>query len=215
MNNNLFIPGAIVLAGTFIALAVVLSGGQSNTALDTAVVADGSPMRVTDRNVFGELNAPTTIVEFSDYECPFCSRLHPTLERLVVNSEGRVNWEYRHLPLPMHGNAEGAAVAAECVAKLGGNDAFWDFSHTLLQNQRGLSSGLYMSAATALGIDQEKFSNCLTDQKIIDRIAVDEATAAAFGGRGTPFSVIHYSDGTTRAVSGALPYENWAALVGL
>lgn len=225
-KNQLLIPGAIVVAGLFIALAIFFSGGGAN--LPTGGTQDGgsdfgnnnsgsaSSIRAVDENdhIFGNPDAPVTIVEFSDYECPFCSRLHPTLERIVAESDGEVRWVYRHFPLnSIHPQATPAAIAAECVARLGGNDAFWDFSQTLFDNQRALGSSLYVREAIALGIDEATFNSCLNDASVVQRVQQDFDEAVAAGGRGTPFSVIVSASGEFFPFSGALPYEQLAPIV--
>ena len=225
--KNLAIPISIVIAGAFIAVALFFAGGagqglpqggghnqgsdfgnnNSGTASSIRAVSD-------DDNIFGNPDAAVTIVEYSDYECPFCSRLHPTLERIVEESDGQVNWAYRHFPLTsIHPNAQGAAIAAECVANLGGNDAFWSFSSTLFDNQRGLRTDLYVSEAAALGIDENAFRSCLTDSSVAQSVGADFDEAVGAGGRGTPFSIIVSANGEFFPFSGALPYEQLKPIV--
>ncbi len=80
-------------------------------------------------HVLGNPNAQITIIEYSDYECPFCKQFHPTLEKIVRESEGSVKWIYRHYPL--HQNSVERLVAAECVGEIKGDDAFWKYSDLL------------------------------------------------------------------------------------
>lgn len=85
-----------------------------------------------DDHLYGNPDAEVTVIEYSDFECPFCKTFHPIVERLVNESDGKVNWVYRHFPLEsIHPNARGMALASECVAELGGNEAFWEFSNKL------------------------------------------------------------------------------------
>ena len=172
-----------------------------------------SPTRTENRLVKNDESAMVTIVEFSDFECPFCARVHPTLERIVAESDGDVAWEYRHLPLSIHRNAEPAAIAAECVGELAGTEAFWQFSDYLFTNQRSLSQSVYESGASTAGISQSDLTACMAREDIAARVEEDTKTAASLGGGGTPFNVIVYADGSTRAVPGALPYEQFKALV--
>lgn len=80
-------------------------------------------------HIYGNKNAEVTIVEYSDYECPFCKQFQPTLKKIVDESNGAVRWVYRHYPLHQHSFEK--LVAAECVAKLKGNDAFWQYGDLL------------------------------------------------------------------------------------
>ena len=82
-------------------------------------------------------NPEFTVIEYSDFECPFCSRVHPTLDRLAEENDN-VTWVYRHLPLSFHPQALPAAIASECVAQEEGNDAFWQFADTIFANQSEL-----------------------------------------------------------------------------
>ena len=225
MKSNLLIPLSIVIAGVFIAFALFFAGGvasptggghnggdsfgnnNSGSASSIRAVSD-------DDHVFGDPEAPVTIVEFSDFECPFCSRLHPTLERVVEEYDGKVKWVYRHFPLnSIHRNAEPAAIASECVASLGGNDAFWSFGKTLFNNQRSLGPSFYKSEAEKLGIDGDAFTSCLADNNIKSLVTEDLDEVTKAGGRGTPFSVLISSNGQLFPFSGALPYEQVKSLV--
>lgn len=213
VTNQTGIAIAIVIGSFLVAATWWLSSSPS-----MKVVSGGdeeySLTRTTDRHLYGSNRAPITIIEFSDVECPFCARLHPTLERIVDESNGGVNWEYRHLPLPNHRNAVLGAQASECVADLGSNDLFWDYLNVLLENQRVHNQDFYIQQASELGVPTEVFTDCLlNNERFAELIELDRRTALAFGGRGTPFSVIQYSDGSIKPVSGALPYEQWLALL--
>lgn len=77
-------------------------------------------------HVYGRKDSPIKIIEYSDYECPFCKKVHPTIKKIVDDSNGQVSWVFRHWPL--HQNSVAKLVAGECVAKIKGNDAFWKYS---------------------------------------------------------------------------------------
>lgn len=222
MKQNLYIPVAIVIGGALIASASIFGDGnsgqlaQNNPNSHQQRVTDNANLpvqRTENPHIFGNPDAAISIVEFSDFECPFCSRLHPTLERLVEESDGAVNWEYRHLPLPNHRNAVSAAIASECVAKLAGNDSFWQFSSALFSNQRGINNTFIENTAVEVGVEKDAFQTCIADKSIASAVTTDRNTAIAQGGNGTPFSVIVYADGSTKPVSGALPYEQWTYLL--
>jgi protein-disulfide isomerase len=209
---------ALIAAAIFFSSSTSPTAGAPvavNNAQGGTVAENGSPKRADTelRRIYGNPDAETTIVEFSDYECPFCSRLHPTLKQVVDESEGSVNWEYRHLPLSIHATAEPAAIAAECVADIAGNDAFWSYSDILLSNQRGLTGSFLEKNAVALGVSPEEFQRCIASPEIALRVQLDTQQALALGGSGTPFNVVEFADGTTKVATGALPYANWTQIL--
>lgn len=213
---------AIVLGFALVAGAIYSTGGISSvgpkaatpevagtsgtTETDQQVVRN--PIRLTDRHVYGDQNAPTTIIEFSDLECPFCARVHPTIKRIVDESDGQVAWEYRHFPLPSHAGAGPAAIISECVARELGNDAFWQYLDAIfIDGVNGIAA--YEAAAAVLGLSGDQITACMNDESIAALIAEDMSVMQALGGNGTPFSIILKEDGTMRPISGALPYAQW------
>lgn len=217
---------AIVIGFTLVAAAIFFSGSPlfgasvkntQNSNEGGTLAMSGTPKREVEelRRIYGNPDADTTIVEFSDFECPFCARLHPTLKQVVDESEGAINWEFRHLPLTSHPGALPAAIASECVGDLAGNDSFWSFVNTLFANQRALTASFLESEAIKLGVDSEAYRSCLVSEEIAQRVDTDLQTAVAQGGSGTPFSVIEFADGATKSISGALPYQNWVQALGI
>jgi len=219
------IPMAIIVAGLLVAGAVVFSGAAGESDSVAALKNTGgqpnhaesqSPgeFRMPDEtdHIRGNLDAPVKIVEFSDLECPFCARLHPTLTRVARENED-IAWVYRHFPLSSHSNAFSAAIASECVAKLGGNDAFWNFTDSAFANQRNLGSKFYEKFAQESGFDTNAFSACLNDKEIRTGIQQDLDEVIAIGGRGTPFVVVVTPGGDLMPFSGALPYEQVMSVV--
>ena len=92
--------------------------------------------RAVDPNehIIGNKNAALTIIEYSDFQCPYCAQFHPTLQN-IVSTDPAIAWVYRHFPLPNHPEALPAAIASECAAKLGGNEVFWEYATALFANQ--------------------------------------------------------------------------------
>lgn len=166
----------------------------------------------SERHVYGDPSAPVKLVEFSDYQCPYCAKLHPNLKRLVDNSKGQISWEYRHLPLPNHSLAQPTAIVLECVAKELGEEAFWMFTDTIYENQDRLSAEFLKNITVKLGLTEAQLTACKSDTTIVDLINTDIKTATVLGGSGTPFTVILYPDDTYKTITGANKYEEWVAL---
>lgn len=208
MNQTTSIAVSIFIGFLLVAGALYFSMQSPISVAQASVTRDAD-----SRHVYGNTDAEITIIEFSDIECPFCSRVHPTIERIVDESDGKINWEYRHLPLAFHATAEEAAVVSECVAKHQGNDAFWQYLDTVFKNQALVSSSYVADVAQDLGVTADQLTACYEDPAIKSLIATDAAAAASVGGSGTPYSVIAFPDGTLRPVNGALPYEQWIPLL--
>lgn len=212
MNQTYHIAVAIIFGFTLVAGAILLSGGLPSLVKSTNAEAV-SPMRTENNRVYGNADASVRIVEFSDMECPFCSRVHPTIKRIVDESENTIVWEYRHLPLASHRSAEYAALVSECVGDLLGDDMFWNYLDEIFANQSLVSQSYLEDIAVQLGISESDLTTCTEDPVLKERIAKDVSDAQAFGGSGTPYSLVIFPDGTVRPVSGALPYEQWKDVV--
>jgi protein-disulfide isomerase len=154
----------------------------------------GAPVR-------GAKHALVTIVEFSDFQCPFCARVEPTLDRLLDEYKGRIRIVWRNLPLPFHDKAKGAAIAAMAA---GGQGKFWEMHKLLIENQDELGPEAIAGYAEAIGLDVDKFREALADETISKAIDDESANAAKIGVRGTPSFFIN---GTY--FSGAQPYQRF------
>lgn len=174
-----------------------------------------------DDHVYGNIDAPVTLIEYSDFECPFCKRFHRTAKRLVDESKGQVKWVYRHFPIeqlhPIKARKE--SVASECANELGGNDAFWKFADRLYEltpsNNRTDIDTVIPQIAREIGLDEKKFASCLTSGRHDQRIDEDHRSAVASGGNGTPWSIIVSKNGKTYPLSGAQPYAAVRQIVEL
>ncbi|MFA6307379.1 MAG: thioredoxin domain-containing protein [Patescibacteria group bacterium] len=184
---------------------VVVNNGDTVTppAADAPIVING----LSDGDwVRGDKNAKITIVEFSDIDCPFCTRFHDTMNQVMKDYSGKVNWVYRHFPLTsLHPDAFKKAVAAECVGEQGGNDKFWSFLDKLFAEDETIADMADM--AVSVGVDKTKFEECLASNKYDTKIQNQSSEAQKAGGRGTPYSVI-LSGSQKVAIPGALPYAS-------
>jgi len=236
--KNLQIPLSIVVAGLIVAGAIIFSGSSGDGSIAGAGGIAGagdssSKQQVSDfgnnnsaqannvrpvdgsrDHIKGTLDAKVTVIEYSDFECPFCARFHPTLEKLTEDFGGEVAWVYRHFPLTsIHSQATGAAIASECISELGGNNAFWDFASQAFRNQRNLGTEFYVNAAVELGISKSEFTDCINSGRHDERIQEDLDNVILAGGSGTPFSVVINEKGEVFPFSGALPYESVRSII--
>lgn len=226
MKSSL-IPGSIVLAGIIIAIAVIVSNGNpapkneggspSPTPSPVAQQAKGKKINLVEGDhLRGNPDAEIVIVEYSDYECPFCARHHDTMIKLLEEYDGEVAWVYRHYPLGFHPQAAPAAYASECVAEMKGNDAFWAFTDGLFANQESLGQTLFVEEASKLGISASDLSACMERpdiQKLVsDSISEGNSISPTGQGLGTPYNVVISGD-TQIPVSGAQPIENFRSTI--
>ncbi len=176
-------------------------------------------------HIRGSLDAPVQLIEFSDFECPFCKRFHRTMKRLMdeYGKDGKVAWVYRHFPIDeLHSKARKEAQAAECANELGGNEAFWAYADRLYEvtpsNDR-LDLWLLPEFAEEIGLDRAAFEACLEGDsrggKYAAHIEADVQDAIASGGNGTPFSLVIAPNGTTFPITGAQPYAAVKAIIDL
>jgi len=165
----------------------------------------------TRDHIYGNPQAAISIVEYSDFECPFCKRFHATPKELVEAYAGKVNWVYRHFPLPFHNpGAQKEAEASECASELGGNDAFWKYGDAIYartqSNGKGFPLTQLVPLATEIGLDGDKFQQCIDSGKYASRVQEDIAEGAQIGVTGTPASILlNNQTGEARLKSGAQP----------
>ncbi len=223
-KNTLGVPAAIVGAGILVAGAILWIG-QGNqpsapSAPSTPTQAAGNPSAVapvTDADyVRGPRDAKVFIVEYSDIDCPFCQRYHAGLKEVMADSKysGKVAWVYRHLPLPMHPLAQTKAIAAECVGKEKGNDAYWTFLDSIIDDDSTLRKDVarLSTLAVAAGADKATFDKCLADKATLANVTADSTNAKATGGSGTPWTVVIGPNKQYKTVSGNRPDALRAAI---
>jgi protein-disulfide isomerase len=163
-----------------------------------AIATANSPSR-------GPSAAPVEIVEFSDFQCPFCLRAHPTVDQLLKDYGTRVRFVYRHYPLPGHPNARPAAEAAECAAEQG---KFWPYYDKLFATQSKLADADLKQDAVELGMDGTKFNACVDSHKYAPKVETDIRAGQEAGVDGTPAFFIN-----GRLVSGAQPYDIFKKMI--
>jgi protein-disulfide isomerase len=153
----------------------------------------------------GPDSAPVTIVEFSDFQCPYCKRVLPTLAQVHEKYGDKVRVVYRHFPLSIHPNAQKAAEASLCAADQG---KFWEMHDLLFNEQQKLAVEDLKEKATRLGLDGAAFGQCLDSNKHQQTVLTDARDAAAAGVDGTPAFFIN-----GRFLSGAVGLDKMAELI--
>lgn len=166
-------------------------------------------------HVRGNANAKISVVVYSDFECPFCQRFHPTTQEILKTYGDKVRLVFRHYPLPFHQNAQKEAEASECIAELGGNDAFWKYVDTIFERTTANGTGFALDKlgplAAELGVDQQQFQACLDSGKY-EKLVKDSITeGSAAGVSGTPSTFIVDSKGNSQIVVGAQPADAFKA----
>jgi protein-disulfide isomerase len=149
--------------------------------------------------------APVTIVEFSEFQCPFCARFAPTLKQIEETYQDRVRIVWKHLPLAIHKDAVGAALAAEAARKQG---KFWEYHDRLFENQNRLGPDDLKQHAKDLQLDLKRFEADMLNADEKKRIDADVAEAGTLGIAGTPGIFIN-----GRFIAGAQPFETFAKII--
>lgn len=177
--------------------------------------APSQPVKPVDEktdHIRGPKNAKVTVIEYSDFECPFCKRHYDTMNQVEKAYPNDVRVVYRHYPLSFHQNAMKEAEASECAAELGGNDAFWKMYDKIFTETQAGGTGLSLDRlpgiAKEIGLDQKKFSDCLASGKYQDKINQQEAEGAAAGVQGTPGTFVN-----GKLIEGAQPFAAFKAAI--
>jgi protein-disulfide isomerase len=203
-----------------LALAVAFAGAA--IAGDTAAAEPGAPPNVVrlalppGELALGRATAPLTMVEFTDYQCPYCRRFQaevwPRLKRDYIDT-GKLRYIARDLPLEIHASAAPAAEAAHCAGEQG---KFWEMHAALLGGAADLGAGGIERRARAVGLDLPRFDECVARNKYSAVIVAHEQEADAAGIDGTPGFIVGraaHGELTGVRVEGALPYDEFAGLL--
>lgn len=223
-NKDILLPGSIVVAALLIAGALVYNIGsknggagnpQANIGSATGAPAAGAGNLADDDVILGDPKAPVTIVEFGDYQCPFCGRffsqVEPQLRNDYINT-GKAKMIYRDFAF-LGPESQGAALASQCAAEQG---KFWAYHDRLFEieiadgreNNGNLTAALFKSIASDLRLNGQQFDSCFDSQKYRGEVEKDYNDGAAAGVRGTPATFIN-----GQLISGAVPYETIKSLI--
>lgn len=169
------------------------------------------PVDRENDHIRGNADARITLVEYSDFECPYCKRFHGTPQQLMEAYDGQVNWVYRHFPLGFHNpGAQKQAEASECVAEQGGNGAFWRFTDAIYERTESGGNGFPLDdlapLAGEVGVDTAEFQKCLDSGRYTEHVKTQMSGGQAAGVTGTPGNFfVDHATGRVVAVSGARP----------
>jgi protein-disulfide isomerase len=165
-------------------------------------------------HIYGNPDAVISLIEYSDFECPYCKAFHATAKQFVDESDGQVNWVFRHYPLGFHNpTAQKEAEATECVAELGGNEAFWKFADAIFENSalngKGVPADILIDLVEKMELDAEQFQTCLDSEKHAKRVLQDLQEGTDSGITGTPGNILlNNQTGNVKLMSGAVPLES-------
>ncbi len=217
-RRDRFLPLSIIVAAVLIAGAVIYSAGRGELTKETADLADsagGLTDLIDDDVILGDPKAPITVVEFGDYQCPFCgkffSQTEPQLREDYVKT-GKAKFVYRDFAF-LGPESQMAALASQCAAEQG---KFWEYHDKLFEteiadgreNNGNLSSIFLKSLAGRLGLNQQQFDKCLDSQKYLAEIEKDYEDGRINGVGGTPTTFVN-----GQSVSGAQPYSVFKAAI--
>jgi protein-disulfide isomerase len=166
-----------------------------------------------DDHILGDRDALISIIEYSDFECPFCKRFSPTPKQALDANPGEVNHIFRHFPLGFHNPlATQQALASECVADIGGNDKFWQYHDLIFETTDSGGKGIEFSElttlATEVGVNTTEFQACLDSEKFLADVQADMKSGVDAGVTGTPGNIIRNNKtGEVRFLPGAYPIE--------
>jgi protein-disulfide isomerase len=232
INNNFAI---LVLIAIFFMAGIVVGslwteakgGGKlginapaQQVADDTIDGADAGPTpeqlkkvaAVTDKDhIRGNKKAKVVLVEYTDFECPFCARFHPTMKQVMEEYGDKVAWVQRNYPLSFHPQALPAAQAAECVAKSAGEDAYWKYSDKIFEintTNQAITAADIQTAVTASGANWTTVKACVDSGEFTELINGQMANGTEAGVSGTPGTIVITQDGEYELINGALPFAS-------
>ncbi len=230
---------SVAVSGSLVYLGMNMGGTASNALADSytqedvqklvaeALAAEAQPTapapapteykvpEITDEDhVRGNKDARYTIVEYSDFDCPYCQRFHDTAKQLVEENEN-VNWIYRDFPLRSHDpSATNKAVASECVAEVAGNDAFWMYADALMAGTVQNTSESFADAAEKVGADRAAFLECYDNQETLAEVRAEMNAGANAGVSGTPGNfLLDNETGDVQYIPGAVPASRITGLM--
>lgn len=205
--------GGAKLTGTTVAATEKNPSVAANADTNAGTAEPNVTISSSD-HLQGAKNYQVAIVEYSDFQCPYCQKFHAVMKQIMTDYGTKVAWIFRHFPLSFHANAQRAAEASECASEQG---KFWEMADIMFSKGQGDGTGLAQADlekyAKSLGLNTSKFSSCMSANKYASVISADQAIGAANGVDGTPASILIDKDGNQQLISGALPYEQISSYI--
>lgn len=215
------IPIAIICGFAMIAIAIFFTNKTdaeptvpvATEGEATAEPTEQAPRAVTDADhILGNPNAPILMIEYSDYDCPFCKQYHATMKQIMdeYGVTGKVAWVYRQFPLAeLHPNSPKISEAALCVGDLGGDDAFWKFSNAVYDS-RDVDEATNITKlpefAAEAGVSESDYLSCMNSRRMEEKVKDDVEDGFNSGARGTPYTILIVGN-QQAVISGAQTYD--------
>lgn len=204
---------SIIVAGVIIAGAILYTNAHPGAAAVADAAGNNLPATVdvpapsASDHIVGSPTAPIVLVEYSDFECPYCQMIYPEIKDIVQKSNGSVAWVMRDFPLyQIHPQALPAANAAECITAQLGNSAWWQFADDDFANQSDIGTSFFAAEAQKLGANMTQYNACIASSTYQTKIDQETSDAENNGGTGTPYTIIiNTKTGKQYPISGALP----------
>lgn len=194
--------------------ALQAAQGQESLELQKAKAKNARKVDPKYDFILGNVNAPISIIEYSDYECPYCKQFSGTTMKVVADMPSQVNLVWRDFPLSFHEPmASREASAAICAGEQGGNNAFWKYSDMVMKTTRSSGQGMpakpgedaIIMLASSQGLDINQFKVCLTSPRVKERIAANFQDGVGAGVNGTPgVIIVNHTNGKTTFMAGAV-----------
>lgn len=201
------IIGAVIALALIITAGVLQSNGKPYGSADVTV----EPLSAAD-HIRGNLNAPVQVIEYSDLECPFCKSFHQTMQKVFAEfgPQNKIVWAYRQYPIDsLHKKARTESIAAECVGKIGGSDAFWKMTDAIFA-KTGSNDSLDLNTLPALaqesGITRAAFLKCFNAKETAAKVEADITSGTIAGAQGTPYTLVISPKGNVFPIPGAYDY---------
>ncbi len=165
-------------------------------------------VKIGDAPFMGKADAKVEVIEFSDFQCPFCKKGEEIMKGLRKKYGDKIKIAFKQFPLPFHNHAKMAAEASLCAKDVGGNEKFWSLHDVMFENQAKLDKNSLLDAAFKLGLDKKLFETCLTSGKFTAKVEADMEEGKKVGVKSTPTFFIN-----GKIINGAHPLETFSKII--